>query len=178
MWLWVGAVPPAGLAWLWGALSQCGWGFPTPSLVQLHCKTARCTVLSPWGRIRSYSEPHLLHILGFNTEIMNGFPWTCMGWRFVEDESGLSATYTLQLNMQKINLLSSLNCLNSRMYMKLIDLDVLLHEKWAGTMIPILKVVKKKYDTKSSTFKGRLMLGVCSYVFASDTRDLFFTYML
>lgn len=64
---------------------------------------------------------------------------------------GLSATYVLQLSIQKINSLRSLKHLNSRIYMKLIDLDVLLlHEKWASTMIPILEVVKEKYDTKSS----------------------------
>lgn len=84
---------------------------------------------------------------------------------------GLSATYTLQLNMNKLN---SLRSLNSRMYMKLIDLDVLLlYEKWASTVISILKVVRNKYNTRSSTFKSRLMMGVCSYVSASD-RDLFF----
>lgn len=26
-----------------------------------------------WGRIKSYSELHLLHILGFNIQIMKGF---------------------------------------------------------------------------------------------------------
>lgn len=100
--------------------------------------------------------------------------WVGDLWRMNQDY-GLSATYTLQLNMQKLNSLRSLNCLNSRMYMKLIDLDVLLlHGKWANTMIPILKVVKKKYDTKSSTFKGRMTMGISSYIFASDTRALFF----
>lgn len=44
-----------------------------------------------WERVKSYSELHLLHILGFNIEIMSGFRWTCIGWRFVEDESGLWA---------------------------------------------------------------------------------------
>lgn len=95
-------------------------------------------------------------------------------WRMNQDY-GLSAAYNLQLNTQK-NSLRRLNSPNSRMYLKLIGLDVLLlHVTWASTMIPILKIAKKRYDTKSSTFKGRLMLGVCSYVFASDTRDLFLT---
>lgn len=77
-------------------------------------------------------------------------PWVGDLWSMNQDY-GLSATYTLQLNIQKLNSLRSLNCLNSRMYMKLIDLDVLLlHEKWASTMIPILKVVKEKYETQCS----------------------------
>lgn len=69
-----------------------------------------------------------------------------MGWRFVEDESALWAVCHIYpaAKIQKTNSLRSLNYLNSRMYMKLIDLDVLLlHEKWANTMIPILKVAKE-----------------------------------
>lgn len=92
-----------------------------------------------WGRIRRYPELRLLHILGFNIEIMNGFTWTCMGWRFVEDKSGSWAVCHIYpaAKIQKINSPRSLNCLKSIMCMKLIDLDVLLlHGKWANTMIP------------------------------------------
>lgn len=73
---------------------------PYPSVVedfQLHPLCNSMTKLADawsyhlWGRIKSYFELHLLHILGFNIEIMNGLRGTCLGWRFVEDESGLWA---------------------------------------------------------------------------------------
>lgn len=33
-----------------GPLPKCGWGFPAPSVVQLHDKAGRCMELSPVGK--------------------------------------------------------------------------------------------------------------------------------
>lgn len=85
-----------------------------------------------------------------------------MGWRFVEDKSGLWAVCHIYpaAKIQKINSLRSLNCLKSRIYMKSIDLNVLLlHEKWANTMISLLKAAKEIYDRVADA--GCLFLHFC-----------------